>query len=112
MRSLELEASLGNPGNWIHLCVDMQRVFAEPTPWHVPWMARISPEIVELAGRFPARTIFTRFVTPFSPEVMPGMWKPYYEKWRDMTRERMPHELFGVVPELAVFVPPEGYSTR
>ena len=23
--------------NWRHLCVDMQRIFAEDTPWHVDW---------------------------------------------------------------------------
>jgi len=23
---------------WIHLCIDMQRMSAEDTPWHVPWM--------------------------------------------------------------------------
>jgi hypothetical protein len=24
----------------VHLCIDMQNVFAEPTPWHTPWMTR------------------------------------------------------------------------
>ncbi|MGO6900177.1 cysteine hydrolase, partial [Rhizobium ruizarguesonis] len=31
--------------NWIHLCIDMQRVFAEDTPWHVPWTREVSPQI-------------------------------------------------------------------
>jgi hypothetical protein len=30
-------------GNWRHICVDMQRMFAEDTPWHVPWMKEVSP---------------------------------------------------------------------
>jgi hypothetical protein len=30
-------------GNWRHICVDVQRMFAEETPWHVPWMARVIP---------------------------------------------------------------------
>ena len=33
--------------NWVHLCVDMQRMFAEQTDWHAPWMQRVLPE-----GRF------------------------------------------------------------
>lgn len=27
------------PGKWIHLCIDMQSMFAEDTPWQVPWMS-------------------------------------------------------------------------
>lgn len=38
-------------GEWRHLCVDMQRMFAEDTPWHVSWMERVSPQIEEVAGR-------------------------------------------------------------
>ncbi|MBY3300986.1 cysteine hydrolase, partial [Rhizobium laguerreae] len=53
---------MGEVGEWRHLCVDVQRMFAEDTPWHVPWMARVSPQIEELAGRHPSRTIFTRFL--------------------------------------------------
>lgn len=33
----------------MHLCIDMQRIFAEPTPWHTPWMDRVLPVIEELA---------------------------------------------------------------
>ncbi|MGO8190199.1 cysteine hydrolase, partial [Rhizobium leguminosarum] len=55
---------MGEVGEWRQLCVDMQRMFDEDTPWHVPWMARISPQIEELDGRHPSRTIFTRFLPP------------------------------------------------
>jgi hypothetical protein len=27
----------------VHLCIDMQQMFSEPTPWHVPWMKRVVP---------------------------------------------------------------------
>ena len=76
-------------GPWIHLCIDMQRIFAEETPWHVPWMKEVCPQVEELAGRFPERTIFTRFITPSRSSDMPGMWRDYYEKWSQMTRERL-----------------------
>lgn len=92
--------------NWVHLCVDMQRMFAEDTAWHVPWMARVSNEIVELAERFPKRTIFTRFITPERAADMPGMWKFYYEKWEEMTRSVLPVDLLDIVPELAHVIPP------
>ncbi|MDR6821055.1 nicotinamidase-related amidase [Neorhizobium sp. 2083] len=64
-------------GNWVHLCIDMQRMFAEDTPWHVQWMAKVSPSIVEIAGRHPKKTIFTRFIPPVSPEQVPGIWQDY-----------------------------------
>jgi nicotinamidase-related amidase len=92
--------------NFVHLCIDMQRMFAEDTPWHVPWMAQISEEVLEIAGRYPERTIFTRFMPPDRPEEMPGMWRVYYEKWREMTREALAPELIDIVPGLKRLVPP------
>ncbi|MDP9812307.1 nicotinamidase-related amidase [Rhizobium tibeticum] len=92
--------------NWIHLCVDMQRMFAENTPWHVPWMAEVSPQIIELSSRFPERTIFTRFIPPVSADAMPGMWKTYYEKWEVMTSKHLPPELVDIVPSLRKLIPP------
>ncbi len=91
---------------WVHLCIDMQRVFAEETPWHVPWMRKVSPHIEELAKRHCDRTIFTRFMTPSRPEDVRGMWRPYYEKWWMMTRERLDPALLDLVPSLKALVPP------
>ena len=48
----------------VYLCMDMQRIFAEQTAWHVPWMKRVLPVIVRVARAFPARTVFTRFIPP------------------------------------------------
>jgi nicotinamidase-related amidase len=93
-------------GNWIHLCIDMQRMFAEETQWHVPWMAQVSPQIVELAKRHAERTIFTRFVPPRTPLSVPGMWRRYYEKWPMMTGEHLPPELVDIVADLMPFTPP------
>jgi hypothetical protein len=30
----------------VHLCVDMQRMFAEGTDWKMPWLDRILPNIL------------------------------------------------------------------
>lgn len=91
---------------WAHLCIDMQRMFDEETAWNVPWMAKVSGQIEELAARMPKRTIFTRFIPPRSASQMPGAWKSYYEKWDQMTLNRLPRELVDLLPALARFVPP------
>jgi nicotinamidase-related amidase len=98
--------NMQHPGNWIHLCVDMQRMFAEDTPWRVAWMEKVSPEVIEVAGRHPERTIFTRFVPPENPEQAVGAWRAYYRKWQEMTRERLSPGMIDLMPELARFVPP------
>jgi nicotinamidase-related amidase len=92
--------------NAVHLCVDMQRIFAPEGPWPTPWMEKVLPVVSEIAGRFPARTVFTRFITPERPEQMPGTWRAYYEKWREATRERLDPRLLELVPPLSSFVPP------
>ncbi|SIQ18728.1 Nicotinamidase-related amidase [Rhizobium sp. RU20A] len=93
-------------GNWSHICVDMQRMFAEDTPWHVGWMDTILPAMSEVARRHAARTIFTRFVPPQHADAAPGMWKPYYEKWWMMTGEHLPPEMLDLIAPLARTLPP------
>ncbi|NHT78775.1 cysteine hydrolase [Rhizobiaceae bacterium CRRU44] len=92
--------------HWIHLCIDMQRMFAEDTPWHVPWMRDVSPQVQEIALRHPQRTVFTRFVPPQRAEAMPGMWRSYYEKWDTMTMDQLGPDMVDLVPSLNVLVPP------
>lgn len=92
--------------NWIHLCIDMQRMFAERTPWHVPWMHRVSPQIQEVVERHAKRTIFTRFVPPRQASDVDGMWRHYYEKWEAMTFERLGGEMVDLLPSLKRLVPP------
>jgi hypothetical protein len=43
-------------------------MFAEPTEWHTPWMARVLPNVVTIVELDSARTTFTRFIPPQSPE--------------------------------------------
>jgi nicotinamidase-related amidase len=89
-----------------HLCVDMQNLFAEPTPWHTPWMARVLPAVEAVVSRFPERTVFTRFVPPAHPQDMPGAWARYYERWSELSLSRIDPVLIELVPSLARFVPP------
>src|SRR4051812_44459970 len=69
----------------VHMCVDMQRMFAEKTEWHMPWMERVLPIITVLVAAYPARTIFTRFIPAREPGQGAGMWRSYYERWACMT---------------------------
>ena len=90
----------------VHLCLDMQRIFSSEGPWTTPWMDRVLPVVSEIASRFAERTIFTRFITPPRPEDMPGMWRRYYEKWRETTLEHIDPRLLELVDPLSALVPP------
>ncbi len=94
------------PKSAVHLCIDMQNIFARDTPWHTPWMGRVLPEVVRVVEAHPERTIFTRFIPAERPGEGVGTWKTYYEKWADLTLERLEPDMVELVPELARFVPP------
>lgn len=88
-----------------HLCVDVQNVFLEPTPWHVPWLARILPAIERIALLHPERNIFTRFIPPRAARDLPGMWQGYYQRWPQMLRDRLDPRLLQLVPSLEALAP-------
>ena len=90
----------------VHLCVDMQRLFSEEGPWPTPWLCRVLPVIEEIAGRFPQRTVFSRFITPKRPEAMPGAWENYYRRWPQTTQEHINPALLELLPSLARLTPP------
>jgi len=93
-------------GKWLHLCVDMQRMFEERTDWHVPWMEAISGRVLMLVEMEPARTVFTCFIPPPSIDQAAGAWREYYARWPDMTLEALQRESLDIVPQLACHVPP------
>jgi nicotinamidase-related amidase len=92
--------------NTVHLCVDMQTLFAERTDWHVPWLERVLPAVTRLTEAGRERTVFTRFVPPERPEDAVGAWRRYYAHWRDMTGERLDPRLIQLVPPLSDLAPP------
>ena len=92
--------------NAVHICVDMQAMFREPSPWSLPWMDRVLPRIVGLCSTQPARVVFTRFIPARRPGDGQGTWKRYYERWADMTLERLGPGQVDLVPELRAFTPP------
>ena len=103
----EDELRHGPPGdNAVHICVDMQRMFAEGTEWRMPWLRRVLPHVVELTAAHPERTIFTRFIPAQRPGEGVGMWRRYYERWSSMTIAELGPEMVELVADLARFVPP------
>lgn len=90
----------------VHLCVDMQRLFAEETAWRVAWLPRVLPAVVEIASRHAPRTVFTRFAPPAKPDAAEGAWRAFYERWPQMTRAALDPGLLDLVDPLARLVPP------
>jgi nicotinamidase-related amidase len=91
----------------VHLCIDMQTLFAERTDWHVPWLERVLATVIRLVEARRERSIFTRFVPPERPEEAVGAWRRYYEHWRNMTGEQLDPRLIELVPPLAALALPE-----
>lgn len=94
------------PANAVHLCVDMQRLFAEDTAWRTPWMPRVLPVVVRLCERKAERTCFTRFIPARSPGDGRGTWRRYWERWASITLENLGEERVELLPELQEFTPP------
>ena len=64
------------------------------------------PLIVPLVEHAPARTIFTRFIPPPTPAHAPGMWRPYFEKWSEVTLGKIQPSMLELMPALQRYAPP------
>lgn len=90
----------------VHLCVDMQRLFAEDTAWKTPWLPRVLPMVEQIARTHAAETIFTRFIPAARSGEGEGTWARYWRRWSCMTLERLDPALVELIPSLARFAPP------
>jgi nicotinamidase-related amidase len=90
----------------MHLCVDMQRLFAAGGPWEAPWLERIRPRVHRLCAAHPAQTVLTRFIPPYRVEHAGGAWQRFYERWPHVTGQRLDPVFLELLPELAALVPP------
>jgi nicotinamidase-related amidase len=90
----------------VHICVDMQRMFADETEWQTPWMKRVLPNVVALAAARPERTIFTRFIPARRPGEGRGAWARYWRRWASITLEQLEPGGVDLVPDLARYCPP------
>ncbi|TIN17035.1 MAG: cysteine hydrolase, partial [Mesorhizobium sp.] len=85
----------------MHVCVDMQRLFAEPSQWATPWITRVLPRIERLVERRAPQTVFTRFLPAAKPGQGVGTWKRYYDRWASMTIDTIGPEMVELLPALA-----------
>jgi nicotinamidase-related amidase len=90
----------------MHLCVDMQRLFAEETPWKTPWLERVLPMVATLAAFRPDQLCFTRFIPADGPEIAPGSCRRYYQRWQSMTLAALDPMLLDLAEPLDSFAPP------
>lgn len=90
----------------IHLCVDMQRLFAEGSPWETPWLPRVAHNVEQIVSRHPRNTIFTRFIPADHAGQGIGGWRRYYERWASMTLAVAGTQLISLLPSLARYAPP------
>lgn len=90
----------------LHLCVDMQRLFAPGGPWAVPWAQKVLPAIEELTSKHPSKTLFTRFIPAARPGEGRGAWVRYYRRWSNVTLANIDPNLVELMPTLARYVPP------
>lgn len=90
---------------YIHLCVDMQRIFDKGADWEVEWMRRALPQVCQLVDLAPARTVFTRFIPPATLDDAPGTWSRYYEKWPQMLQQNLGKDWLRLLPELELHLP-------
>jgi nicotinamidase-related amidase len=90
----------------VHLCVDMQNLFSDGSPWATPWMKRVLPNVERIVEHKPRSTIFTRFIPAEHAGAASGTWRRYYEKWAEMTLQVIDPEMVELVPPLRRFTPP------
>jgi len=96
----------------VHVCVDMQRLFAGETDWHTPSIPAILPNILRLTEHAPERTVFTQFTTPENAEDALGHWQAYYRRWTSVTTAVMDPAIIDVMDELKTFVPPARIANK
>jgi hypothetical protein len=66
-------------------------------------MDRVLPKVCQLVAAHPV----TRFIPAEHPGEGSGTWRRYFERWPQMTIEKLGREMTGLVPELVTFVPPK-----
>jgi nicotinamidase-related amidase len=90
----------------LHLCIDMQLMFALETKWASEAIWRALPAILEISGRYPSQTVFTRFICPKDLSETAGQWTCFYADAEAMLSSKLHPSMMDLLPELAKFVPP------
>jgi len=96
----------------VHLCIDMQLMFATGTKWSSPAIGKALPAIRSICDRFAAKTIFTRFICPHNLGQTKGQWTRFYAESSSMLCDVMDPAMLGLLPELQEFCPPAAIVDR
>lgn len=88
------------PATTLHLVIDLQRLFAEPTVWHAPSIEAILPNVARLCDRSGQNTVFARFIPPATGAAAPGQWQQYYRRWPSVTGDHLPADMLDLVAPL------------
>jgi len=91
---------------WVHVCVDMQRMFHSGTDWAFPWPEQLLSNVAETCRIAGHRNLLTRFLPAKREGDGAGTWSRLYRRWASMTVERIGEEQLQLVSELAEFCGP------
>ena len=95
------------PTDTLHVVIDMQRLFAEGTVWHTPGLDGILPAVARLSAARLDRAGFLRFVPPGRPVDAPGRGRRFYERWPEVTGDRLDPAMLDLVAPLAALASPD-----
>ena len=90
----------------LHLCIDMQLMFALETKWASEAIWRALPAVVEISSQYTAQTVFTRFICPKNLAETSGQWTRFYADAEGMLSNHMHPSMMELLPELMKFIPP------
>jgi len=96
----------------LHLCIDMQLMFALETKWASEAIWRALPAILEISGRYTSQTVFTRFICPKDLSETAGQWTRFYADAEGMLSANLHPSMMDLLPELAKFLPPAKIADR
>jgi nicotinamidase-related amidase len=90
----------------LHLCIDMQLMFALETKWASEAIWRALPGILEVSSCYTSQTVFTRFICPRDLSETTGQWTRFYADAEGMLSNNLHPSMLDLLPELIEFIPP------
>ena len=102
--------SLGK--NTIHLCIDMQLMFAFETKWASESIWKALPAVEALCSQYTSKTVFTRFLCPKNLDETSGQWTRFYADAAGMLCDNMNPQMMDLLPEVKRFCPPAAIVDR
>ena len=96
----------------LHLCIDMQLMFALETKWASEAIWRALPGILKISDRYTSKTVFTRFICPRELNETTGQWTRFYADAEGMLFNNLHPSMMELLPELMKFIPPARIADR